>query len=178
MEKRNAKLIINQSGGNASSGAKTFRVTIPNSWVDEMNINIDSRDIELKFDGENIVISKKQSIEEFINKRKGNRITKIELFNFNDLCTTIIADYTNKEIAFENQSDNYLYCAFGKNNNPTWSDYLSFLERRCISKDRDRLRDYLEVIGVDSFEPLEIIKKTSGRMAEDNQWIKVTEYEN
>jgi hypothetical protein len=33
------------------------------------------------------------------------------------------------------------------------------------------LREYLEVIGVGEYNPIEIIKKTGGRMAEDNQWL-------
>ena len=52
-------------------------------------------------------------------------------------------------------------------------DYLLFLEERSIPKSRAGLRDYLDAIGVDAFDPLEIIKKTSGRMAEDQQWIQV-----
>ena len=175
METRNAKLIVNKSGGTASNGAKTFRITLPNNWIEEMGLSENNRGVYLKFDGEKITISKKSDVKDFIIKRKANKLIKLEYFYFNDLCTTIIADYSEKEIAIENHKDNNLYLAFGNNKNPNWNDYLSFLESRCISKNRDRLKDYLEALGLDSYEPLEIIKKTQGRMAEDNQFLMVTE---
>lgn len=178
MEKRNAKLIVNKSGGSASNGSKTFRVTLPNKWVEEMNLYSDNKDLELKFDGKTIIISKKPTIDEFIYNRKNNHLIKLEYFNSSELCTTIIADYTLKEIAFKNYSSNNLYLAFGKKKSCTWNEYQDFLESRCVPKSRDRIRNYLEALSLDSYEPIEIIKKTSGRMAEDNQWIKVTEYEN
>ena len=35
------------------------------------------------------------------------------------------------------------------------------------------MREYLEALGMDEYNPLEIIKRTQGRMAEDDQWIEV-----
>ena len=56
---------------------------------------------------------------------------------------------------------------------PTWDDFQNFLEERCIPRARAGLREYLEALGLDEYDPLEIIKKTSGRMAEDQQWIEI-----
>ena len=42
-----------------------------------------------------------------------------------------------------------------------------------MPRGRDGLREYLEAIGVGGYEPLEIIQKTAGRMAEDNQWLEI-----
>ena len=39
METRKAKMIINKSGGTASSHGKTYRVTIPNSWIEQLGID-------------------------------------------------------------------------------------------------------------------------------------------
>jgi len=175
METRNAKLIVNQSGGNASKGASTYRVTLPNVWVEKLGLGCDNKNLELCFNGESIIISKKPSIEEFVQKRKGNDLLKLEYYNFDNLCTVIIADYTENIIIIDNKTDEALYCAFGKNAIPSWRDYLDFLETRCVPKSRERIKDYLDAIGVNSYEPLEIIKKTNGKMAEDNQWIKVEE---
>ncbi len=175
MEIRNAKLSVNKSGGTASKGAKTYRITLPNLWIEEMGLGENSRDIELKFSGKSIIICPKLSLEEFAQNKKENSLIKLEYYNSKTLCTVIVADYTDKEIFIENKTDYPLYLAFGKNDNPNWEDYLSFLESRCISKDRDRLRNYLEAMKLEEFNPLEIIKKTQGRMAEDQQWIRVTE---
>ena len=35
--------------------------------------------------------------------------------------------------------------------------------------------EFLETIGVDHYDPLEIIRKTQGRMAEDDLWLTVEE---
>ena len=47
------------------------------------------------------------------------------------------------------------------------------LEERCVPRQRAGLREYLEVIGVGEYDPLEIIRKTAGRMAEDSQWLEL-----
>jgi len=47
------------------------------------------------------------------------------------------------------------------------------LEERCIPRGRVGLREYLEIIGLDEYDPWEIVKKTQGRMAEDQQWIEI-----
>ena len=71
--------------------------------------------------------------------------------------------------------DDFLKLPFGNNQNPSWEDYLHFLESRCIPRTRVGLREYLETIGVDHYDPLEIIRKTQGRMAEDDLWLTMEE---
>ena len=74
-----------------------------------------------------------------------------------------------------NLVSDFLKLPFGNNQNPSWEDYLHFLESRCIPRTRAGLREYLETIGVDHYDPLEIIRKTQGRMAEDDLWLTVEE---
>ena len=50
-----------------------------------------------------------------------------------------------------------------------------FLESRCVPRERDGLQYYLEELGLDEYDPLAIIRKTQGRMAEDNCSIKIME---
>ena len=63
--------------------------------------------------------------------------------------------------------------AFGNNPRPSWADFQAFLEERCVPRQRAGLREYLEAIGVAEYDPLQIIQKTKGRMAEDQQWLEV-----
>ena len=42
--------------------------------------------------------------------------------------------------------------------------FEDFLEERCVPRSRSGIREYLETIGVEEYNPLEIIKKTKGRM--------------
>lgn len=89
------------------------------------------------------------------------------------LCTIIIADFTSQQIWIQNECDSLIKTAFGNNLTPSWVDFQSFLEDRCIPWQRAGLREYLKGIGVDRYDPLQIIAKTAGRMAEDDQWLKV-----
>ncbi len=114
-------------------------------------------------------------MQSFIRKAKttGREICVLSYYDGDTLCTKIAADYQEKSVCIENYVPNVLKTAFGNNVEPTWGDYQFFLEERCIPKSRAGLREYLEAIGVDEYDPLEIIKKTAGRMAEDQQWIEV-----
>ena len=74
---------------------------------------------------------------------------------------------------FKNFTDNSINTAFGIKSNASWQDYNDFLKDRCIPESREGLKYYLNSIEVDEYNPLEIIKKTKGKMAEDNQWLDV-----
>ena len=58
---------------------------------------------------------------------------------------------------------------------PTWDDLQIFLKDRCVPQERDGLKYYLSDLGLDCYDPLAIIRKTEGRMAEDSCWIKIVE---
>lgn len=58
MEERKAKILFNKSGGTAKGTAITNRVTIPTSWVKELGITEDNRDVKLIYDGYKITIEK------------------------------------------------------------------------------------------------------------------------
>jgi len=97
----------------------------------------------------------------------------IEFFDDDKLCTTIHADFTDETLMVENYVDNPVKTAFGNNALPTWEDFHAFLEERCIPRERAGLQEYLKVICVGEYNPIEIIGKTGGCMAEDNQWLKI-----
>ena len=175
METRNAKIIVNKSGGTASEKSKTYRVTIPNSWVEQLGISEENREIELSFDGTEITVRRKQTLREYKNTHNRNKLLQLQFYHGNSLCTTILADETAEKVLIENHTDNPLYTAFGVNDDPDWQDYQNFLEERCIPKSRAGLQEYLNAIGVDEYNPLEIVRKTKGRMAEDQSWLEVTE---
>ena len=55
---RKAKILFSKSGGTASKNAITNRVTIPTTWVREMGITKDDRDVVLKVENGIITIEK------------------------------------------------------------------------------------------------------------------------
>ncbi len=57
-ESRVLKIMFNKSGGTASKNSYAPKLSIPKSWLDEMNIDLDDREVKLSFDGEKIVIEK------------------------------------------------------------------------------------------------------------------------
>ena len=91
-----------------------------------------------------------------------------------ELCTTILIDFQRHRIAVQNETEDIIHRAFGIKAKPTWEDFEEFLESRCFPRTRDHLRLVLEDVGVDSYDPLAIVEKTKGRMAEDLQWIKIS----
>lgn len=175
MEQRKGKIIIHASGGTAGKGANTYKLTLPSAWIKGMGITEDGREVELSFDGSTIHIAKRLSLEEFValKKMQGHSLMKLSYYDGNVLCTTIIADMTAQALSFENYTDRVIKTAFGNNHIPTWKDLRQFLENRCVPQARAGLREYLETIGVEKYDPIEIIKKTEGRMAEDDQWLRI-----
>ena len=54
MEVRKAKMIVNKSG----AGSSTFRATLPTSWIREMGLSEEIRELILGFDGKKIIIKR------------------------------------------------------------------------------------------------------------------------
>ncbi len=175
MERRAGNLIVQSPGGTAAKGAVTYKVSLPTAWINELGMTGDERRIELSFNGTAITISKRITPAEFTAEKKalGHRLLKLSFYNGEELCTSIVADYSDYSICVENYTNDVLWTAFGCDMMPSWEKYKSFLESRCLSRQRAGLRHYLDVLELDTYDPLEIIKKTGGRMAEDQQWIKV-----
>ena len=98
---------------------------------------------------------------------------KMNYMFHNKLCTEIEVDFQNKKVFIKNHTDDLIDRAFGVIENPTYTDFEYFLERRCIPRTRDNLKWYLREIGLDFYDPLSIVYKTQGRMAEDHYWIDI-----
>lgn len=177
METRTANLIIGTSGGTAGGNATNYKLALPSTWIKEMGLTPEQRQVELRFDGASIVITRKLSFAEFLeaSRHARHKVILLSCYSGDTLCARIAADETEKIVHVENLATDYLKLPFGNNPSPTWADYQHFLEDRCIPKTRGGLQEYLETIGVDSYEPLEIIRKTQGRMAEDDLWLTVEE---
>ena len=52
-------------------------------------------------------------------------------------------------------------------------DFLAFLADRCIPKTRKGLYYYLDAVGVPEYDPVLLVEKTQGRMAEDHKWLEI-----
>lgn len=99
---------------------------------------------------------------------------RMDYMNGEECCSQLLVSFRKRRIVVENTTDVPFHRAFGMKAKPTWEDFEEFLEERCMPRTRDHLRLVLEDIGVDSYDPMAIIEKTQGRMAEDRQWLKIS----
>ncbi len=113
---------------------------------------------------------------EFREDNLSDYTMRLEYMNKERLCTVILVDFFHQKVLIRNESDFLLERAFGMNNRPTWQDFNLFLEERCVPRGRFGIKKILSEYGLESYDPIAIIEKTNGRMAEDNQWIRVFRY--
>lgn len=90
-------------------------------------------------------------------------------------CTLIDVDEINKAVSIRNFTNNIMFCAFGTEQHPTYTMYEEFLESRCFPRERDKMKLILKELDLPFYDPVMIIEKTQGRMAEDDFWIKFQE---
>ena len=86
----------------------------------------------------------------------------------NILCTVIDVDELDRKVEIENYIKNPMFRAFGVNTEPSFEDYEEFLESRCFPPSRDKMKIELRSLGIPFYNPILIIEKTEGRMAEDD----------
>ena len=88
------------------------------------------------------------------------------------VCTEIYVDFEHKKIMIVNRTNDIMKRAFGSNENPSWEDFEAFLEERCFPSSRALKKTILAKIGIDHYDPMQIVELNQGRTAEDNQYIK------
>ncbi len=91
----------------------------------------------------------------------------------NDLCTVIDVDDLEETVKIKNYTDNNQFRAFGVIKEPTYKDYQDFLEERCFPRTRDKMKIQLEALDLPFYDPMLIVEKTQGRMAEDFFWLDI-----
>ncbi len=175
MEQRITKVSIGAAGGTAAKGSKTYKITLPTAWMKKMGIDESHRELELTFDGERILLSRRFSGSDFAARQRalGHVVRILRFYDKDTLCSVIYADFTEQRIVVENQEVPLVKTAFGNTPLPTWGDFQRFLEDRCIPRQRAGIQKYLQALGLEEYAPLAIIEKTGGRMAEDQQWLSI-----
>lgn len=103
-------------------------------------------------------------------------LLRMEFMCEDELCSSILVNFKDKQIEVVNHTSDVIHQAFGVKAKPDWDDFEYFLESRCFPRGRDHMKDILRALGLDSYDPLSIIEKTGGRMAEDKQWLRLKYY--
>ena len=86
--------------------------------------------------------------------------------------TIIEACWITHKVHIINFTDDMLSRAFGINENPNWEDFNEFLESRCMPRTRYGIREELNYMGIDVYDPFQIVEKTSGRVHGDGQSLE------
>ena len=165
-----------KAGGTARKNAEKYSINLPVGWLSALGVSKDDR-LELSFDGEKIILraAASQDLNQFRRKaqQQGHQVKEYRYYDETTLCTVILADFTAKQVCVENRVTSVLDTAFGVNKTPTWEDFLDFLADRCIPKTRCGLDYYLKEVGVPEYDPVQLVEKTQGRMAEDHKWLEI-----
>ena len=88
-------------------------------------------------------------------------------------CTLIDVNEQEQKVTVKNYTDKIMFRAFGTVEHPDYSQYLEFLKSRCFPESRDKMKLVLRDLGLPFYDPIMIIEKTEGRMAEDDFWIRI-----
>ena len=109
MEIRELKISANASGGTAAAGSKTYRITLPSSWVKKMDLDHADAKAEVVFDGTSIIIRPKAAEDILLFQsqalKAGHEVVRYEYFDQKNLCSTILCDFTEKILRVKNHTD-------------------------------------------------------------------------
>lgn len=119
----------------------------------------------------------RQIVSKYLNQAPDNGYTmRMTLMYQNKPCTAIDVNFLQNKIRIQNYTKDILHRAFGVKENPTWEDFNLFLQDRCFPKTRGNIKTVLSGLGLQDYDPLQIVEKTNGRTEEDDLWLKFQYY--
>lgn len=176
MKAKILKIHARKAGGTAKGNAQKYGLDLPSSWASELGLEAGTEVLAVR-EGQTITLQKKApaDIEEFRAwaRAQDHRLVTYRYYDGTVLCSTILADFTCKQVAVRNHVDDLTRTAFGAVTAPLWEDLQRFLEERCMPKTRVGIDRYLKSIGLLEYDPFEIVKRSGGRMGEDDQWLEI-----
>ena len=119
----------------------------------------------------------RQIVSKYLNQAPEAGYTmRLTLMYQNRPCTAIDVNFLQNQIKIRNYTKDILHRAFGIKEDPTWEDFYEFLQDRCFPKTRGNLKTVLAGLGLQGYDPLQIVEKTEGRTEEDDLWLKFQYY--
>lgn len=97
---------------------------------------------------------------------------RIEVYSRDELISVMHVDYASQTVSVENFSDNWLDLPFGRKTDPDWADYLHLLSSRVFPPERGNCKELLKLLGVPTYDPDAICRKTHAVMNGDFVWFK------
>ncbi len=119
----------------------------------------------------------RQVVSKYLNQAPETGYTmRMTLMYQNKPCTAIDVNFLQNRIKIQNYTKDILHRAFGVKEDPTWEDFHVFLQDRCFPETRGNVKALLAGLGLQDYDPLQIVEKTNGRTAEDDLWLKFQYY--
>ena len=115
----------------------------------------------------------RQVIGRYINKREytGSGIIRYKYMKGRKVITIIDVDFLHKKINIQNRTNNIYERAFCVLDNPNFEQFKNFLEWRCVPRTRYNIKEILQEMNIDSYDPVQIVEKTKGRISDDNFYL-------
>lgn len=119
------------------------------------------------------ILNNNKELFDYYRLNKTEYPMRLFYMNKNDISTVIDVDYVNRRVKFRNYTDNIVERAFGVREKVSFEDYEHFIESRCFPSSRDKMKIELEKLDLPFYDPISIIEKTQGRLADDDNWIRI-----
>lgn len=103
---------------------------------------------------------------------EGHDVRRLELYDGEQLCGTIYADFTTQEVWAE-QAGVCLDAAFGVELPLSWAGFRAFGRKRCLPGVEPDLQGYLASLGMDDNSPVIVLQKDPEQVNKNRQWIKL-----
>ncbi len=97
---------------------------------------------------------------------------KMYFMNKDDIVSEIEYSFISETVLLTNYISDIIVLPFGIITKPTFSQFLEFLESRCFPKTRYNVKALLDYLGLQCYEPYDIVRKTHGIQNEDTCWIR------
>ena len=88
----------------------------------------------------------------------------------NQILTEIWVD-EDHNVSIVNHTTKNIDRAFGCNEAPSYDDFINFVKSRSIPLNRNEYEHELSVRGINTSDPLSVVKALNGRTTYDNKWI-------
>ena len=116
----------------------------------------------------------RQTVSKYLNPKLEQGYSMRMYFMKNQyVCTMIDINFLDKKIKILNRTSDIFERAFGVKEDPNWNDFEYFIRERCFPESRGNKKELLKNLSIDNYDPIRIIEKTEGRMANDNQYIEI-----
>lgn len=114
----------------------------------------------------------RQTVERYLNTAAEDGYTMRLTYMFRrQPCTVIDVNFLDQKVMIQNKTDDILHRAFGIIEKPTWHDFEVFLQERCFPRTRGNCKELVQALNLMDYDPLQIVEKTKGRLADDEMWL-------